>query len=177
MSILLLKARSKGNLHNLFLSRRNNAWIGVKSESDLLFFLSLLYIISERMFWLHSQAISLSLTNLTKTVFLWPQITFPKSRTSPNFSIMISGMVMLAMSSRLYLAPFLTSMGTMVLDFPNFMFFFAWWVIVRVTSSWGGSLVTLSGAILKPRFLAVFWSKLKSIGIWPTFVILKTFFF
>jgi hypothetical protein len=68
-------------------------------------------------FKLHSQVISLLLTNRMKIVFLCPIMTELKSMVSDcKFSIVISGIVMLAFNSRLYLGPFFTSMGTTVTD-------------------------------------------------------------
>lgn len=65
----------------------------------------------------HSHMISLLFTNLTKIVFLYPIITFPKSMQSElKFSIVISGMVILALNSKLYLGPFFISKGIVVID-------------------------------------------------------------
>ena len=50
-------------------------------------------------------------------VFLYPIITFPKSIQSEfKFSIVISGIVIFALNSKLYFGPFLMSNGIIVID-------------------------------------------------------------
>jgi len=41
------------------------------------------------------------------------------------FSIVISGIVILALNSKLYLGPFFISNGIIVTDYPNLLFFLA----------------------------------------------------
>jgi len=88
------------------------------------FFLS--YTRSARVLRTHTHGISLSLTKRMNIVLLYPQRTLPKSTdSSVIFSRVISGIVILDTSSRLYFAPFFSSMGTRHLFFPYFILFLA----------------------------------------------------